>query len=98
MKEETRLDESGSLIPKVKCPVCDYEPDAASAVDGSNHRPKPGDLTLCLKCGEIMQFGEKMRLESASIDNLLTLRKESPKQWQMMVRAQKLIRRDRPLG
>lgn len=42
------------------CPRCGYACDAASGVgpDGEAHVPRPGDISLCLKCGCPMEFGE----------------------------------------
>jgi hypothetical protein len=43
------------------CPWCLSEHDAAS---GLNHdtTPKPGDVTLCIRCGEWCVFDDRMTL------------------------------------
>lgn len=45
--------------PKCFCPKCGYKFDRASKVYGEG-TPKPGDITLCLKCGHVMVFGPGM--------------------------------------
>ena len=42
------------------CPICFYKLDAATCVDG-NARPKPGDLTVCINCAELLVFDESLR-------------------------------------
>ena len=42
----------------MQCPVCDSGFDAASAVDGEDLTPEPGDITICLYCGEWMMFDD----------------------------------------
>lgn len=37
------------------CPRCSYACDAATAPEGHS-RPKPGDISCCLKCGAPMEF------------------------------------------
>lgn len=39
-----------------RCPRCGYDFDAATAADGSESAPDLGDLTICLRCGELMRF------------------------------------------
>ena len=89
-----RLDAAGHEIPKCNCPICGYQPDCASAADNSDSRPKPGDITVCLKCGEIMEFGSRMELQEASLDTLKAIQQD-PEQWWYLCRTQELIRQKR---
>ena len=41
---------------KAGCPWCGYRADAASTLDGEKVKPKPGDFTICLECGEWSVF------------------------------------------
>lgn len=50
------MDERDGIKPG-KCPECGYRMDAATATRG-NARPRPGDLTLCLSCGAILEFDQ----------------------------------------
>jgi len=42
-------------LPESECPSCGYRVDAASGIS-TDEAPKPGDVTLCMKCGQVMQF------------------------------------------
>jgi len=50
------------LMPLNVCSACGYEHDAASIVGGSDHRPRPGDMSLCINCGHLAAFDEQLRL------------------------------------
>ncbi len=47
--------------------TCGYVMDCTTAVDGVAV-PKPGDVTLCLKCGRVFVFDQNMNLEQAPAD------------------------------
>lgn len=86
-------------LPKSACPTCGYEVDDASRPvnvnPGERDKPVPGDLSLCLKCGEVLVFQEDMHL---SLANLKDFEGIEDYEMKMMDRAQKLIREMRPLG
>ena len=43
-----------------ECPVCLVRMDGATAVtDAEKASPKPGDLSVCGRCGAILVYGEK---------------------------------------
>jgi hypothetical protein len=48
---------------KDNCPFCNSILDAATNIDVEQPVPLPGDVTLCGKCGELLQFGKDMALE-----------------------------------
>jgi hypothetical protein len=52
------------------CSSCGKKLDAASAADGSDVRPNPGDASVCLDCGHIMAFGEDMKLRELTEDEM----------------------------
>ena len=43
------------------CPSCSTKLDAATSVEGAV--PKPGDLSVCVECGEVLQFTNDFSLE-----------------------------------
>lgn len=45
--------------PKDHCPKCGKRFDATSSAVGE-HRPKPGDVTICIKCGGILFFKDDL--------------------------------------
>jgi hypothetical protein len=49
-------------VPPSRCPDCDRVQDAAGDVYGHGEAPKPGDVTVCLDCAAVLQFGPRMEL------------------------------------
>jgi hypothetical protein len=47
---------------KDNCPVCDALLDAASGMQNENDIPNPHDVSICIKCGEILEYGDDMGL------------------------------------
>jgi hypothetical protein len=43
------------------CPTCGHKLDAATGLD-HDHKPSPGDLSVCIQCGEILEFDEEIKL------------------------------------
>ena len=58
MKEELDHTKMG----KDHCPACNYESDSASVVSGQHQVPVPGDVSMCLNCGEWLEFASDMAL------------------------------------
>jgi len=65
---------TSTRLPSSACPVCGTLLDAATGKTGT--RPKPGDLTLCIKCGEILIFEDDMFLKVAPAQVLESLSRE----------------------
>src|SRR5262245_6109071 len=67
-----RTDHAGRPLPISFCPACGYTLDAASNPPGAGEeRPKPGDLTVCFKCGQtILVFEPDMTLRLARSEDL----------------------------
>lgn len=87
--------EKMKVLPESTCPICGYMFDAASHPIDENATPKPGDLSLCLKCGELMVFKADMTLVQAGFKDVMDLK---TKEFMLLSRTQKLIREKRPLG
>jgi len=68
--------------------------DAAFCHYDKSARPKPGDISLCMKCGEPQVYTEQLTLRPAELNDLLALDAEANRE---LTKAQKLIRRLRPL-
>lgn len=59
-------------IPRSQCPHCGHRLNAASAA--GLPRPRPGDLSVCIGCGEVVQFGPRLsfkRVPARVLANLL---------------------------
>lgn len=59
------------------CPKCKGLSIGAECLPGVrfdfNRPPLPGDLTVCLKCGQLCRFTESMDIEAVSDADLLSL-------------------------
>ncbi|HTH42901.1 MAG TPA: hypothetical protein VL498_07035 [Terracidiphilus sp.] len=73
------------------CPQCRHELDAATKVTGNAGGPDPGDLTVCLNCGTILQFTPALALERASRETLSDFLQKEPNNFIMLMRAKKGI-------
>lgn len=45
------------------CPACGYIMDTVSNVSENNNTPKKGDVTVCLNCGDVLQFKKDLTVE-----------------------------------
>lgn len=51
-----------------KCPYCGYQFEATTGLSHENQRPpKPGDMSLCVECGEASRFGEGLVMEKITV-------------------------------
>jgi len=75
------------------CLRCGYSVDAASNLFGKG-RPDPGDVTICLSCGGLLQFteGDNLQPYNGTLDDL------NPRQRQMVDFARRFIRARGPLS
>ena len=46
---------SDMRFPLTACPMCNHQLDAATCTTG-DHKPAPGDLTVCIECATILEF------------------------------------------
>jgi hypothetical protein len=44
------------------CPTCGHTLDAVSEMGSGDREPEPGDASMCIACGELLEFGEDMQL------------------------------------
>ena len=54
-----------------RCINCRTRFDGASVVDEVYARPKPGDFTVCIRCGHIMAFGNNLRLRNLTDEEII---------------------------
>lgn len=47
--------------------------DAAAGMSKPDIHPRPGDFSLCGKCGEILVFSDNLTQRAADLNDLLTL-------------------------
>lgn len=61
-----------------RCPSCGHRLDAASHPRDENVRPRPGDLSVCIQCAELLRFTEGMAVVRLSAQELAALEQEDP--------------------
>lgn len=56
------------------CPTCHYQMDTVTSLDDQLETPpQEHDITLCLKCGEILEFQKDLSvivIDQSTLDNL----------------------------
>lgn len=71
-KPDPRLDSEGKPLPIFPCPKCGSPNDAATSCDETdreqNVRPRPGDISVCIRCASILQFQEDLTVKIISMD------------------------------
>lgn len=79
-------------LPRCPCPTCGYVVDSATHVGDKEISPNDGDLSLCLKCGEILVFNPDLSLRASTLNDLMGLPADTNA---TLERAQTLIRAKR---
>lgn len=59
-------------VQQSECLNCKRALDAATAVFGE-HRPTPGDYTICVYCGHLMVFAEQLALREPTHDEMIAM-------------------------
>ena len=54
----------GRLKTRPNCPTCNKLLDGFNSME-KGEKPKPGDLTICAYCSEVLQFTDDMHLKVA---------------------------------
>jgi hypothetical protein len=74
-----RMHDESAEIPQCACPYCGNPMNRISqvAVKGGlaidAPKGKPGDLTVCIRCGGMLKFGVKMDLQPLSAEDFIAL-------------------------
>lgn len=55
-------------IPAQPCPRCQYPQDTAEVPDKPDVQPGPGDVSICLNCGDLLRFNDAMMLVVPTAD------------------------------
>lgn len=77
MPGESAGDDAGrgltsTQLPADGCPNCGHSLDAATSLKG-NHRPQPGDVSVCAYCGTILKFDDELRMQVIDPEHLARL-------------------------
>lgn len=73
------------------CPHCKQKLDAASGLQGDKDIPGPGDLSICLYCGTILEYEEGFFLHVATDERLSALNMEDPEVYHLLIEARDTI-------
>lgn len=58
--------------PECRCPACGRKLEAVTSV-GHGHKPKPGDLSVCLYCDCLLQFSGDLTIRALSAEEVSAL-------------------------
>lgn len=93
--DKAQLDSNNHPLPLCRCVVCGTKLDSATRPGPEEERPRPGDLSLCLKCGEIYVFNQDMTIRVPTVAELMQCGPEIHSELEFM---QNKIRNLRPLS
>jgi len=92
------LSDAATRITKYTCSKCGYTMDYTTGVTGE-HIPVEGDLSICLKCGDVTCFTAGLEgVREIPPDEWITIRREHPEEWAKVQHARALIRERRRRG
>ena len=72
------------------CPCINCGKELDSHTNDGGGSPRPGDISICIKCGMIMQYAKDLSFEKI-IPEVLEKIKGDKEQWDKIVRFQKII-------
>lgn len=60
------------------CPECGTKLTAASIIEDLDSEiiPSPGDLSICFECTSYLTYGENLKLQTLTIDDIIALESE----------------------
>jgi len=62
-------------VPLSACTDCGHQMDAANCVSedehGRDHKPGPGAITICIRCGHIMAYTDSLTLRDLTNDEMV---------------------------
>lgn len=59
-------------VPESSCPNCGKQLNAAMSTEG-DHKPSPGDITICMDCRHLCAFAEDMNLRELMDDEVVAV-------------------------
>lgn len=74
------------------CQCCGKKLDGASSLQDETAVPSPGDFSICLYCGTILEYEEGFFLHVASDESLSRLNSEEPEVYQQLIQVQLVIK------
>jgi hypothetical protein len=74
MKTEKEHSNYG-IVKESVCCTCGHKLNDCTAVNGPNAKPRYGDISVCLNCGEIFVFEHDLSVRPAELNDLMKLGK-----------------------
>ena len=75
-------------VPGMVCPTCGSSLDKAGSPNCNGASPRPGDITLCVYCGEIGKFDFALQMQKLNEEELTELKEEYTETFVMVKPAQ----------
>jgi hypothetical protein len=66
-------DHPTTRTPRNHCLECGKTIDAGSPVEKGNHRPKPGDIAICLDCAHLHAYADDLTLRQLTGDEIVEI-------------------------
>lgn len=76
---EAKLKISQHEMPPSPCPMCGAQMEGATGIGESGAGPFPGAWTICLYCGSILRFDDRLAVRLATADEVRALDEPSKK-------------------
>lgn len=54
----------------LRCPQCNTRLSASTNADGATESPKPGDISICAQCLELLEYQTDMTFASVDVTTL----------------------------
>jgi hypothetical protein len=70
---DVRRGHSGQTLPPCACTSCGYRLDAATDAEMGGARPRPGDTSICARCGALYLYADDLSLRAPGIGELAML-------------------------
>lgn len=83
-------DPSTTFMEPTRCPYCDYQMDAATAAFKPDASPKPGDVSVCMSCAQILQFDDNLKPAKVVVSDLR--REMSEKGFSELMKVQRAVK------
>lgn len=70
MVKRLNIDEIVIVTPKTTCPACNKELERTTHSSGTRQEPCEGDISVCIGCGNLMEFNADLTLRNTTMETL----------------------------
>ena len=80
------------------CPTCRHPLEMSTPINNApDTKPRPGDLSICINCGQVLQYNAIMSVEPIEISSIDLSVGNGAECVEVLTKAQKLIRQRGPI-